>query len=333
MGGYRQPILSYERYRLFWRAFADWAMRLHEWMFLLVVGLCSHSQAAEFKCLDNPALGRFVRVDRHGYPGDPFGWEGESKQKGCTRVAIEGKIIAGDADKLDWLLAPQYDRAGDPTPRSFVLLSPGGSVLEAMTLGRLLRLNYSRVEARRKGRNPCGAPGQPVCCASACALAYLGGAQWSPQDHLGLHRPTLEDLGDQDYEKGRQTLENIDALIRQYFKEMEIDSTFFDAMMRAAPDQLAVLQVGKKYPPSLRDWLTAKCKSQSTDEDREHCMSSKFTFEFDGAKWPYDEAKRFTWYSYKSNEELNKVTPKVGPIRSVVIEHELEVREKDAAKR
>ena len=250
--------------------------RLCALVFSLV--LAGDACAADFRCIDQNAitLGKVVRNElyRPGSsetpplpweePVGPFQWQGESDWF-CVRVAIEGKIASGDADKLEWLLTwpfkwkiPTVSGGGHPV--YFELRSTGGSVLEALTLGRLLRTKHVSVQARRlkieaekTGKPPCGAPGQQICCASACALVYFGGAEWTPEDRLGLHRPTLEDLGEQDYDKAREKVEDVGTLIRQYFKEMEVDTSVFDTMMRAGPDEITVVLIQMKYPPSLRD--------------------------------------------------------------------------------
>ena len=149
-------------------------------IFLVALCLSTQSKGAEFRCLDNRALGRVIIRHEHHVndddeiarfaprnpdEGGAFRWEGENeagKNQFCFRVAIEGDITSGDADKLEWLLVSHS--------RYFKIRSSGGSLLEAMTMGRLLRLNYAGVEAKGSGKVACGAPGQPVCCASACAL-------------------------------------------------------------------------------------------------------------------------------------------------------------------
>jgi hypothetical protein len=165
---------------------------------LLTLFSISHAKAADFTCLEPPALGRLVSGPRPlgvqaQYPRDPderaYIWEGKDKDgHGCWRVAIEGKITSGDADKLESLLTSS-------PPFVFLLQSPGGNLLEAMTMGRLLRASFASIETKR---SKCGGPNQAVCCASACALVYLGAARRKPGDLLGLHRPTLEDLGEKE---------------------------------------------------------------------------------------------------------------------------------------
>jgi len=252
-------------------------------------------------------------------PQSAYIWEGKDEHD-CWRVAIDGKITSGDADKLESLLT---ERSHSP---EFLLQSPGGNLLEAMTMGRLLRASFASIETKR---SKCGGPGQVVCCASACALVYLGAARRSPGDILGLHRSTLEDLGEEDYSKARTALEDASILTQRYLKEMEIDGRVFDDMMRTGPEQLVIWTVLKKYPPSLQDWLMARCRD---DDAKDSCMRKKLRDLSDGQPLSdYEEAKRFSWYSYKSKSELKKMLSDyemMGKIRRAAIEAELEKRRK-----
>jgi hypothetical protein len=257
-------------------------MRSLIWLCLLItVGLSGNLKAAEFKCVsDKSAFGRILVNPR--FPSPPlslaseeqFKWEKGLKAKDfCATVTIDGKISAGDADKLKWLFGGSEESGPSPTRINFQ--SPGGSVLEAMTMGRLLRTANASVHSR--GLN-CGVQGKPVCCASACALAYLGATQWDPKDRIGLHRPTLDDLDAIDYQSAQKALLDAAQLIREYLREMGADDEVYDLMMRAAPDRIAIYPIRKSYPPFLNDWLLAKCKKSSwetppTQDDIDFCMS------------------------------------------------------------
>jgi WD40 repeat protein len=296
----------------------------HLFLSLLALSLSNHAKAADFTCVAPPALGKLVKAtpgwsERIWEPQSAYIWEGKDEHD-CRRVAIEGKITSGDADRLESLLT---ERSHSP---EFLLQSPGGNLLESITMGRLLRASFASIETMR---NECGGPGQAVCCASACALIYLGAARWNPGDLLGLHRPTLEDLGEEDYSKARTALEGASVLTQRYLKEMEIDGRVFDNMMRTGPEQLAIWTVLKNYPPSLQDWLMAKCRD---DDAKDTCMRKKLRNLSDGQSLSnYEEAKRFSWYSYKSKSELKKMLADyemIGKIRRTAIEAELEKRRK-----
>ena len=317
-------------------------MRFLLLIFALLVGSERSSIAADFTCIDHKALtlGKVVRNEEYE-PGeieqpwmpDPFKWEGDNASfPFCERVAIQGKIVPGDADKLEWLLALNRSKSVRRSPpSSFSLWSAGGNALEAMTMGRLLRVSYASVEAKRSDPSRCGHPGEPVCCASACALVYLGGAEWGARDRIGLHRPTPQDLGELDYEKAREAFTNIGALVGEYFKQMEIDQSLLDTMMRTPPDELSIITINRRYPPALYDWLMAKCSNNSNSEYKEFCASLEF-HSFARSRREFstdDEIKRFTWFSYKSTNALKTMLHNAGRITRIAIENELDKREEN----
>ena len=99
-------------------------------------------------------------------------------------------------------------------------------------------------------------------------------------------------------------------------------------MMRMGPEQLVIWKMLKEYPPSLQDWLMAKCQG---DNDKEFCMQDKLRdLSNDQMHSEYEEAKRFSWYSYKSKSELKQMLSDyaIGEIRRAAIESELEKRKR-----
>ena len=190
------------------------------------------------------------------------------------------------------------------------LQSPGGNVVEAFKIGRMIRQRLLQTNAHshlKLGQHvseiKCGTYGKPVCCASACALAYLGGAQWSAGDHLGLHRPLLEDLGDYDYAEAQQHMRRVAILIREYLEEMEADERIHTLMMNTPPNAISVWAVDPnpqkavadiyRYPNSIRDWLFARCRRMG-DRPREGCLGDELIKEMrERAKQsPPDEKER-----------------------------------------
>jgi len=168
---------------------------------MLTVGLTGISRAAEIKCL-------FMY---------------QPTETTCLRVAILGTIQHGDAAKLEQFLA---DNSAVGTVH---LLSPGGDLFEGMKIGRLIRSRFLVASAKSPSRiesknvtHECGVVGLPVCCASACALAYFGGIEWDRSEFFGLHRPTLRDLGDRSYAESQQALRDAATKIKEYLLETEI---------------------------------------------------------------------------------------------------------------
>lgn len=95
-------------------------------------------------------------------------------------IMAEGDVEFGDAERLSAFLAKQPPK----TNTAVYLASPGGNLYEGMQLGYFFRDNFIRtvVEGGR-------------LCASACALAFLGGVDntgqpWrssSSNSRLGFH--------------------------------------------------------------------------------------------------------------------------------------------------
>ena len=212
------------------------------------------------------------------------------------------------------------------------LASPGGDVIEAMTMGRLLRSSAARTETHCKKSDE-------VCCLSACALVYYGGAAWRKTDMLGVHRPSRIDAANIEYEEVRKSTADADTLVSAYLKEMEVPHAVVEAMMETPPERITVVFIdhrptahadvdddvddGPAYPASIHDWLYAKCKKES---DVSWCMNSE-----NGA--PETAPAQFTWFAYLTTDQVEamvtdwKVLRKFGTIRQEAINNELEIRE------
>ena len=311
----------------------------HQWISNSVICLILSivpAVGADFTCVDSRAMGSVVHNETYTpeWRGlkEVFRWGGVVKSN-CDNVAIRGPIIPGDADKLEWLLAPQYGREG--VPYRFFLLSEGGSLSEAITMGRLFRATASSVAASLAGKSMCGGSGQPPCCSSACAIAYFGAAEWTKGDRLGLHRPTLRDLADQDYSEAQKQLEAASLEVREYLREMEVPNEVYEKMMGVGPDELNLHTLNLHYPATIRDWLIAKCAQVTwidppTDEDRKSCVDSEFLWS--KRFYGYGQHLNFGWFKKDLSKNLEKQlyeNERIGPIRKAAIRLELDAREKN----
>ncbi|WP_323771992.1 hypothetical protein [Antarctobacter sp.] len=115
--------------------------------------------------------------------------------EGCN-VMVSGQIRDGDRDRLAQVI-PRSDDLFDHTgsPITLCLNSPGGSLLEGLEIAAYLRGTGIRSHVAADHN-----------CLSACALAFLGGTQFSVEDGLipnrgrsiharavlGFHRPQLD---------------------------------------------------------------------------------------------------------------------------------------------
>lgn len=209
----------------------------------------------------------------------------------CFSAELSGTIEPGDAERLETFLSEQKQLM------RLHLRSPGGNVSEAMKMGRMIRKRFLPTfanpysEAGKPATSAvCGVDTLPPCCISACALVYFGGAQWFVADRLGLHRPTLEDLGDMDYEASTNALAMAKKKIQTYLEEMEVEPKVNSLMMDTPADSLVVWTIDQryeespdpdyiyKYPPSIHDWLFAKCRRMG-DRSRLDCMADQLAEE------------------------------------------------------
>jgi hypothetical protein len=264
--------------------------------------LSAHSShAMEIKCLDSKVG---TRVILRPNEKTPFPRLEEIPQ--CLHAELSGKIESGDATRVSRFLDEQQHLY------NLYLQSPGGNVVDAIQIGRMIRQRFLRTTAHpysetgRSSEFKCGTQGKPVCCASACALSYFGGVQWFVGDRLGLHRPTLEDLGDYDYAEAQEHMRRGATLIKNYLEEMEIDEHVYAAMMGTPSNAVSVWEIDPspkrtvddfwRYPKSVNDWLFAKCRRMG-DRPREGCMSDELRKETDrradDQNFPNEEAKQF----------------------------------------
>jgi hypothetical protein len=148
-----------------------------------------------------------------------------------------------------------------------------------------------RVPARQ-----CGNAGEPVCCASACALAFLGGARWDIFSVVGMHRPTIKDLGNVPFNEAAATLRKSMEDVRSYLLEMGADNRFLSAMERASPEQIINVPVhptplktdhSYRYPPIVFDWLSARCRAKGARDSDSlgNCFNDEFWNEQDAARY------------------------------------------------
>jgi hypothetical protein len=93
---------------------------------------------------------------------------------GGTSITIDGKIEHGDFETFKVKTSPLGKAV-------VVLASPGGNLLAGIQIGEMIRLRGWSTYV-------------PSACASACALAWLGGTQrfMTPIARIGFHAASLD---------------------------------------------------------------------------------------------------------------------------------------------
>jgi hypothetical protein len=199
----------------------------------------------------------------------------------CGAGYILGPIVHGDYEKVVALYRQSFGNLF-----SFVLISSGGDVAEAIKIGRLFRqylmsvqspIGYQTADSRFSPRNFVfsGARDNSLnhpealaqchssdcICASACALIWFGAVERIGT--VGLHRPTIDDPefkslpAAQAMEAYRRAINSMS----RYLEEMEAPRDVIDAMTTTDSSEITWVDFinGLEYPPSFAAWIDAIC--------------------------------------------------------------------------
>ncbi|MCP3881780.1 MAG: hypothetical protein GY701_25835, partial [Sulfitobacter sp.] len=146
---------------------------------------------------------------------------------GGTRVLLEGGIMAGDAERIEKQIT-----ALDPQPEGVILNSPGGSVSDALRLGRYLR-DAGLTTALRSGD----------ICYSACPyLLAAGTSRDVPEDaSVGVHQHFFGEstllpafVAVEDIQRGQ-------GEVMTYLDQMGIDPLVMQHALVTPPDEIYLL--------------------------------------------------------------------------------------------
>jgi hypothetical protein len=206
----------------------------------------------------------------------PFGsgWESVA----CVEGLLHGPIAAGDFEKVVSLL-----RASHPWLVGFSLISPGGSVDEAMRIGRLfrqytikayapLRLFDGRFELPGPhGRGLLCVGGSECICASACAIIWFGAV--GRGGAVGLHRPHIDDPAFRAVRPAEASVAYRRMLdsVRKYLDEMEVPKQMIESMVATGSAEIRWADAEEDNvtrPPSIAEWEDASCGSFTDQEDK-----------------------------------------------------------------
>ncbi|THH35676.1 hypothetical protein E4Z66_11320 [Aliishimia ponticola] len=144
-----------------------------------------------------------------------------------TTYRLEGGIKAGDAERIIGQL-----RNLTPTPETVILQSPGGSVQDALTLGRHLR------SAGIKTQMLAG-----EFCYSACPYVLAAGTERmiSEDASVGVHQHYF---GENSFLPAAFAVEDIQrgqGEVMQYLNDMGIDPMVMTRALSTPPDEIYVL--------------------------------------------------------------------------------------------
>ena len=139
------------------------------------------------------------------------------------KLLAAGTIMPGTAKAF----ADEIDKRGGYV-KTVVLDSPGGSLQDALAIGRLIRERKFATEVEN-GR----------ACASACPLIFAGGVERraAPKAAIGVHRAVTVSAGAPERD-GMQDGQRVSALAQKYLREMGVDSAVWIHAMETPHNRL-----------------------------------------------------------------------------------------------
>ena len=161
---------------------------------------------------------------------------------------LTGQIAAGDSKKFQaWVLQ-------HPSVEEISLQSPGGSVRDALEIGRIIRANF--LETRTE-----------TGCDSSCAFVALAGAIRHLFE-IGVHRPTKASAHSETLAQAKDAYRRVEEELRSYLSEMDVPDQIVNQVFSAGPDTirkigLAELEKSVNGPAaSVQEWLHNRCDDQ-----------------------------------------------------------------------
>ena len=167
-------------------------------------------------------------------------------------VQLKGRIDDGDTYELQVYIAGLAKK-----PNVVVYLnSPGGNLREGMRLGRFFFQNKIETVVESKTQ-----------CASACALAFLGGRDESGKPHrtkastggVGFHSFTREFDKDKSYTADDlktvvQLTQNQVSVVAEYLKAVNADLDLLRIMLRATANEMNYISNDDALALNIRVW-------------------------------------------------------------------------------
>jgi hypothetical protein len=140
------------------------------------------------------------------------------------RLLATGTITPGTARDF----AAEVDKRGGYI-NTVLLQSPGGSVQDAMTMGRLIRKNNFATEV-----------GKGAHCASSCPLVFAGGVERRAgrKAAIGVHQVFAANDPVFSQDDGMASAQHISATAQRYLRDMGIDLAVWMRAMETPKDEL-----------------------------------------------------------------------------------------------
>jgi hypothetical protein len=148
---------------------------------------------------------------------------------GGGRLLATGTITQGAAQAF----AGEVERRGDYI-KTVVLNSPGGSVADALAMGRLIRAHKFATEVE-----------SGTYCASSCPLVFAGGVERRAGDRavIGVHQiAAIKSAANEPRRDEMSIAQNISARCERYLADMGVDVKVWIHAMETPHDRLFVFK-------------------------------------------------------------------------------------------
>jgi hypothetical protein len=175
----------------------------------------------------------------------------------CYEAVLSGEIVLGDADRMKAFLQQERQLA------EIRLASPGGDLLEAMKIARLVRDALLETKtATYDVKKP-----SEGACDSACAIVAFGGVS-RQLGNIGLHRPYSQSASQVSFEEAKRSHEVVIGELERFFTEMALPHALLDRMLTVGPEGVDRIYYPKEdvrrivpdfYAP-FQEWLHPRCK-------------------------------------------------------------------------
>ena len=208
-------------------------------------------------------------------------------------IILEGVIVSGDFDKLRKLIEDNCPSKSwnIRCPDQLYLASPGGSVSEAMKIGRLVRTLRFGIEVPEDAPSDLRQiliravqlkdPKENYLCTSACFFIAVAGIERTIGADplialLGIHRPFLTDadLKTLSANQALASAAQVRDVVETYLREMGVPLKYAALMFSVPKDQVRWITQAEYEADfsgnmvELRDWLDARCDKRTDVEKR-----------------------------------------------------------------
>lgn len=161
-------------------------------------------------------------------------------------------LISGHFEPADDF-TPLFNLIASHKPEFITFNSPGGSIVKAIMLGRILRLYGLETTQIR-----------PLQCDSACTLAFLGGARrGAGAGALGIHMSSIRKDGTRDPDQEGMDLQKLTSAMLAYVREMGVSSELIELALRTDPTDMRHLTLKE-----MREWKVTNVDGNDNQQPR-----------------------------------------------------------------